>query len=1326
MCISFFPLRFPPARGGISFRSLPAIAVAFGVFSMVPRVEAVTVIASPEDRIIRDTTGDGLGDSFGSVADTVARVGEAPATDDADSRYYLPFGPLTPEQIGAILIALDEPEAITLHVSLGAKSNVAQVDLGGESIDLEVDVWGYENRTTVTPTTADYQNSKVVLLHGPAVAPATPNTWLSFDVTDFVRREIEAGNSQVAFRLQVNPPDVLPNADGLPNRYLFHTADHPSNKPFIKVNAASATAGLLGTDGFRNTDYPGSVVLGRNAILPCFEGAWTGTTAVATQLVGPSLGYVGYTTLPDGTPVTAGNRRLRVDADTELTRCFLTGNNGPLANFVDPNRAIGRSANRAPLYMAFLARMVSFGEAPTVGSFYLSNGGSGPEELQFRITYTADRIETAAGPFGGPATLAPRDGDTKLFVLEIGFAEEAGAIRVWVDPALGEGPPPPQVVLNHEVAFDRLGLSFSVPPGAVGAFEFDELRIGSSWEGVMGAEALAEFPGPVPQPAPEEHRMHGFPPSPRTDGLYPSGFFPMFDRFGQYRHLDWRDKIESEAELLERTAAERQELAAFIPPGRSRYGGWSAGPQLYATGFFRTVSYNGNWWLVDPDGFLFFSNGITTVGSVVRTDQGALSSQKTGLTGREHFFADLPRADEPPTRLGLFADETATVTSGHYRGMRPKALNFFAANALFQFPDATSVESLQSKTNQLAFDRLRSWGFNTVAGWSDSTLALHPGRMPYTPVLFPTNPPGIGASGLLFPDYFRDDYAGHVRSRLQAEAGVSLGDPCNVGYFINNEPEWAKSSTDAIDVGLATLQSPRESLARYAKQAFVERMQARHPTIGELNARWGADYASWQNMLDRVDVSFDVDRARDDLVAFGMAYVAQYFRTNRDAVREVAPGHLYLGSRFTSGVGLRPEVSRAAIEFCDVFSLNRYGAEVTVFEGMEANVPIIVSEYATWTTDTGLFGPTQGPLGSEASRPATFGNQLSSAVRHPRYVGAHWFQYYDFPPSGRLTRANNNSNYGFVQVTNTPYRAMIDEARRLGYSIYELRAEVGAKFPRADAYVRSGAGADENFGLAAELKVGLAADSSQYATHLKFDLSEIDRPVDRAIMELHPTQVTGSPVVRIAEVLDDSWGETSLTWNNQPGEGLPFGSLRPVAGHAVGFDVTEQLNAALAAGRELTLGIFHQGGEGMASWGSREGAAADRPQLRLVSGPADLETWRQQYFPPGLPEGADGADASGDGVSNLLKYALGLNPVVSSTRGLPRVSWAEDGSVSISFYRARPDLVYTVETSANLESWTVLAVNPGEVGRNANVWYPVNPWDGARFFRLRVSPNPNG
>lgn len=104
--------------------------------------------------------------------------------------------------------------------------------------------------------------------------------------------------------------------------------------------------------------------------------------------------------------------------------------------------------------------------------------------------------------------------------------------------------------------------------------------------------------------------------------------------------------------------------------------------------------------------------------------------------------------------------------------------------------------------------------------------------------------------------------------------------------------------------------------------------------------------------------------------------------------------------------------------------------------------------------------------------------------------------------------------------------------------------------------------------------------------------------------------------------------------------------------------------------------------------------------LTLITVPAmaltPIESWRQQNFQSTANVGsaADTADPDGDGIVNLLEYALGLPPKTSSLIGLPTASKTSDGRLfTISFQRnpALTDLTYEVEAANELGAWTTIA-----------------------------------
>jgi len=93
---------------------------------------------------------------------------------------------------------------------------------------------------------------------------------------------------------------------------------------------------------------------------------------------------------------------------------------------------------------------------------------------------------------------------------------------------------------------------------------------------------------------------------------------------------------------------------------------------------------------------------------------------------------------------------------------------------------------------------------------------------------------------------------------------------------------------------------------------------------------------------------------------------------------------------------------------------------------------------------------------------------------------------------------------------------------------------------------------------------------------------------------------------------------------------------------------------------------------------------------------------------------------AGDGIPNLVKYALGLPPLRSDQDLLPLVI-SSNGTLSLSFSAAQTDVTYTAQVSPDLVNWTTTGVNVQMNGTVETATYrlPNNP--GPNFMNVQIS-----
>jgi hypothetical protein len=499
-----------------------------------------------------------------------------------------------------------------------------------------------------------------------------------------------------------------------------------------------------------------------------------------------------------------------------------------------------------------------------------------------------------------------------------------------------------------------------------------------------------------------------------ADPVLPKG--PLLDELGQSTLHDWPAKTRSEEELISRVQKQLEASSSqAFPKHFSRWGGCKSKQLTRGSGFFATHQDGKRWWLVDPDGYAFWSQGPDCVR--VGENDAKFNGLETALT----WLPDRQFAEAVSTR-----PEGATM------------VNYHVANMIRAF----GSEEWYEKWGEIVLAELRRLRFNTIANWSDWELGKT-AQFPYVrPMHFRPSRSKIVYRD--FPDVFdpafeqdANDYASILKD--------TAGDPAFLGYFLMNEPSWGFSS-----------ELPAEGMLFitpecHARQALAKFLKERYPDAASLSAAW------------KIETTFDqvargpwnariTEEAKSDLQAFSVLMTERYFSVISDACRAIAPNHLNLGMRWA---GLPPKWAVEGMKSFDVFSLNNYRPrvprDVTDEIHRMLEMPIMIGEFHFGALDVGLPSSGLGHVRTQTDRGRAYRIYMEDAAANPNCVGAHWFTLYDQSAIGRFD--GENYNIGFLDVCNRPYEELCEAGIAAHERIYEVAAGEVEPFSDAPEYL---------------------------------------------------------------------------------------------------------------------------------------------------------------------------------------------------------------------------------------------------------------------------------
>ena len=418
----------------------------------------------------------------------------------------------------------------------------------------------------------------------------------------------------------------------------------------------------------------------------------------------------------------------------------------------------------------------------------------------------------------------------------------------------------------------------------------------------------------------------------------PAKYVPFVDKYGQFAHADWRFKVKNDETFAKDLAAERKHLKD-APEEWDRFGGWKDGPKLRATGHFRTEKVDGKWWLVTPEGHLFFSVGLDVTRVMTDISNGKLHP--------DWYESPVPEDGK-------------------------------MAFTIWNLEKKFGRKDFDDEYYDFVLKRFDSWGLNTIGNWSAGDLTVK-SRKPYVMSVLERAKGVKRMQKFQLYDFsapdFEQKFRAAIRERFATDRALAHAakDPMCIGFFVDNELQFHR---------------------------WI-------PDVGEGRAAAGVDL---------------------------------YFRICREELNRLAPGKLYLGSRF---VGFRQPglLWRTAAKYCDVVTVNAYANSVynisdRMFKKGEEK-PILVGEFHFGCLDRGMFKPGLAPVWSQAERGRSYMRFVEGCLQHPLFVGCHWFQYRDQPLLGR----GDGEAYqiGFVDVCDRPYPELCRAARMVGETMYRKR-----------------------------------------------------------------------------------------------------------------------------------------------------------------------------------------------------------------------------------------------------------------------------------------------
>jgi len=490
--------------------------------------------------------------------------------------------------------------------------------------------------------------------------------------------------------------------------------------------------------------------------------------------------------------------------------------------------------------------------------------------------------------------------------------------------------------------------------------------------------------------------------------------------------------------------------------------------EFEASSRFRVAKHEGQWWFVTPEGNAFYSTGVQGIASGGTLDSNGRSPYRDAILSkygsidswvqntldlmqraRLNTVGDFSETElfvgRVPYVVGMHVTNLAPEITGAPRGFRGAARDFF---------DPSLERRLAQETRQLTQCAADAY---CIGAFFDDEYSFAASFMQPTPqfeayqFLSPRAPGKLALQAFLESRYaniseFNRIWGAEFSSfddiqTIRPTRPDPLGRP---GFYVG-----ALGGDFDLGEGVGVTGTELASFVRATRDPFV---------------KWRG--ASKEQQADRA--------------AF-RGYVAErYHSVAASALRNISPHMLNLCGRLLATT-VTDEVVLAAARHCDVISINAFDFPARSISGF-GPIPGVFDLWASWT---GAWVPNPDEiyakdylfydvekiqalvdkpilLSSFSYRARVQGmndfppeavfeilpNQVDRADRYESYmrralkfssvVGAHWFTHSDQPASGRFD--GENSNFGLVDIEDTPYPELVERMGMIGRITYRLKS----------------------------------------------------------------------------------------------------------------------------------------------------------------------------------------------------------------------------------------------------------------------------------------------